>query len=350
MSSRPYSLSELAKLLKAELIGDGNYLITDIASIDALNKNKIAFFATGAVASLQRCTDGALLISARFKGNCQLPCLIVENPRLAFIKLLKLFRHSTVTQQVGIHARAVIGVDCQLDNSVIIEANVVMGDRVKLGANTRVLAGAVIQDDVSVGADCVIHNNVVLHHHITIGDRCEFYAGCVVGADGFGYEADENGYWHKVPQVGSVIIGNDVEVGANTCIDRGALNDTVIGHGVKIDDQVMIGHNVQIGDHTIIAGCAAIAGSTRIGRHCVVAGAACIADHLTICDGVVMTGMAMISSSIGEPGVYSSGTNFLPRAKWQRAAARFKQLDELAKTVKKLERQILVNANGDSDD
>ncbi len=199
-------------------------------------------------------------------------------------------------------------------------------------------AGSVIGEDSRIGEYCRIYSRVTLYHGIRLGDRVIIHSGAVIGADGFGL-AHDGQQWIKIPQIGRVIVGDDVEIGANTTIDRGALQDTVIGQGVKIDNLVQIGHNVKIGDHTAMAGCVGIAGSTEIGRHCMIGGSASISGHLEIANGVILTGTSVVGQSISEPGVYSSGIGVQKNSLWRRNTLRFHQLDDMAKRLRHLEKK-----------
>lgn len=318
LSMTHFTLAELAEKLGAECVGDANLKISGVASLSAANNTQIAFFENPKLASeLEKTAAAAILINPKLSQYCKTPCLIVEKPRLAFITLLNLFYPSKTT--ANIHPSVIIGEHCQIDPSVSIGANVVIGDHVAIGANTK------------------IYPNVTIYNNVKIGARVILHSGVVLGADGFGYERDTNAAWVKVPQIGGVEIGNDVEIGANTTVDSGALDPTVIGNGVKIDNLVMIGHNVRIGDHSLIAGCSGIAGSTQLGKYCIVGGSAMIADHLKITDNVVLAGAAMVGRSVDEPGIYYSFSELLPPAQMKRLTVRFNQLDEMAKRIAKLE-------------
>ena len=204
---------------------------------------------------------------------------------------------------------------------------------------------------MSIGAHCVIGARseigeggwlaprVTLYHDVKIGKRVVIQSGAVLGGEGFGF-ANDKGVWQKIAQIGGVVLGDDVEVGANTTIDRGALADTIIGNGVKLDNQIMIAHNVQIGDHTAMAGCAGISGSTKIGKHCMIAGGVGMVGHIEVCDNVFVTGMTMVTRSITEPGAYSSGTAMQTAADWKKSAARIRQLDDMAKRLRELEKRL----------
>ena len=233
--------------------------------------------------------------------------------------------------------------------SAVVDPAATLGERVEVGPNAVIGAGVTLGDDVIIGPGCVVgadttigagsrlHANVTVCHGVVIGARAILHSGCVIGGDGFGF-AHDGARWHKIAQLGGVVLGDDVEVGSCSSIDRGALGDTLIGNDVKIDSQVQIAHNVQIGDHSALAGCVGIAGSTKVGKHCMLGGGVGLSGHLTLCDGVQVTGMSLVTNSISEPGVYSSGTGAMKNAQWRKNAVRFKQLDDIAKRLVRLEK------------
>ena len=333
-----YTLNELASAVGATVKGDGACKIHNIASIAHAQPGEISFLADRKYQKyLTQTKASALLLDKKLAKNCPTNALIMPDPKLGFIKMIALFRPQVMSKP-GIHPTAVIGEDCQIDSTVHIGAYSVIEDAVVIGARTIVGVGTVIGRASQLGLDCCLYSRVTLYHHTILGDRSILHSGVVIGSDGFGLTQDKKRRWIKIPQVGGVVIGDDVEIGANTTIDRGALEDTVIGNGVKLDDLIMIGHNVCIGDHTAIAGSAGVAGSTTIGRHCVIGGGAGINGHIDICDNVVITGMGMIQKSITKPGVYSSGTGMQPSREWHKSVIRFWQLDKLTKRLKRLER------------
>jgi UDP-3-O-[3-hydroxymyristoyl] glucosamine N-acyltransferase len=337
MKKSHYTLSELAQHIGAKVQGDAECAIHHIASIMHAKAGDISFVAEKKYQKYLASTQAsAVLLDKKLAKDCPVNALIMSNPKLGFIKLLQLL-HPQPAQAPGIHPTAVVGARCQIDASVRIGPYVVIGDDVNIGARTVIDAGTTIGEGVQIGEDCYLYSRVSIYHHVIIGHRVILHSGAVIGADGFGL-AQEQGQWIKIPQVGRAILGNDVEVGANTTIDRGAMDDTLIGNGVKIDNLVMIGHNVQIGDHTAIAGCAGIAGSTTIGKYCLIGASAGINGHIQICDKVIITGMAMIEKSITEPGVYSSGTGMQTNRQWHKSVIRFWQLDEIYKRLRKLEK------------
>jgi UDP-3-O-[3-hydroxymyristoyl] glucosamine N-acyltransferase len=241
--------------------------------------------------------------------------------------------HPPRVPRPGVHALACVDATAQVAKSAEIGPYAVIGAGARVGERAIIGAGSAVGEGASVGDDTILHAHVAIYHDCVVGARCILHSGCVVGADGFGMAPDA-GRWVKIPQVGRVVIGDDVEVGASSTIDRGALGDTVVEEGVKIDNQVQIAHNCRIGAHTVIAGCAGIAGSAVIGRHCVIGGGAGVVGHVTLADGVTVTGMTLITKTLTQPGVYSSGLPMMPHAQWLRNAARLRRLDEIARMAR----------------
>ncbi len=328
------TLGDIATRFGLELRGDGSRLIEGVATLAHAGPGQLGFLANpryrGHLASTRA---GAVVIAA---GDLDAAApgtglLVAANPYLAFARIAGLFeQHAAATP--GIHASAVVAASARVAASAsigphcVIEANSVIGDGVEIGAHGHV------GPDCVIGADCRLAARVTLVRRVRLGCRVLIHSGAVLGADGFGLAFDGD-HWIKVPQLGGVRIGDDCEIGANTTIDRGALEDTELDIDVHLDNQIQIAHNVFIGAHTAIAGCAAVAGSTRIGRHCLIGGGAGIIGHLTIADRVTITAMSLVTHSIRESGEYSSGTPIQESRLWRRNAARFKHLDELARHV-----------------
>lgn len=318
------SLQKIASEINATIIGDDSILISSLAPLYRAKSGELSFLANPKYANqLAASAASAVIVTEEHAKNCPAAALIVKNPELAFARVATLFVKEKKLLP-GIHPSAVIADSAVIHSSVSIGAHCVIGDNVVIGERTIVFPGSVIADNVTIGSDCVIYSNVSIYQTVTLKDRIILHSGCVIGADGFGLAHDRD-HFVKIPQLGSVYIHDDVEIGANTCVDRGALDDTIIETGVKIDNQVQIAHNVVVGAHTAIAGCVAIAGSARIGRHCMIGGACAIGGHLTICDGVILTGTAMVTKSVKEPGIYSSGTGLLPNKEWRKCAVRFRR-------------------------
>jgi UDP-3-O-[3-hydroxymyristoyl] glucosamine N-acyltransferase len=334
-----FTLAELAQHIGAELIGDPLYRVSTLATLQSAEATDLSFIANPTYKKhLANTQAGAVICApdlAEFIAGYK---LIVANPYLSYAQLTPLFDASLVYPP-AIHPSASIGNECVLGQNICIQANAVIGDYVTLADGVIVGSGAVVGANSSVGARTRICANATIYHGISIGADCVFHSGCVIGADGFGFSPSPEG-WVKIHQLGGVIIGNKVEIGANTTIDRGALDNTFIDDGVIIDNLVQIGHNVRLGKNTAIAAHTAIAGSTQIGNNCTIAGAVAIAGHLTLADKVHITGMSMVSSSISEAGSYSSGVPLGPTKEWRKNAARFRQLDSLANRLIKLARRV----------
>ncbi len=332
------TLDELAKYINAELIGRTDCEITGVATLQNAREGQLSFLANSNYRRyLSNTKASAVIVNKSDAALCSNAALVVKDPYYAYAQVAALFAE---TEKVisGIHPTVVVGENCHIDPSARIDAYVVMGDRVVIGPHTHVYSGCSMGDDVHLGESCCLYAKVSVYAKTQIGNRVVIHSGVVIGSDGFGF-ANHDDHWCKVPQLGRVVIGDDVEIGANTTIDRGALDDTIIETGVKLDNQIQIGHNVYIGAHTIIAGCSGIAGSTKIGKGCMIGGASMIAGHLELTDGVILTGGATITNSIRERGVYSSGTSFMKHRSWQKNVARFRHLDELTKRVRVLEKQ-----------
>lgn len=335
--ARTYLLAELAALLDAELIGDPQQEISALATLQTATAKDLTFIANPAYKKYLSTTHaGAVIIHPdlidEFSGNK----LVVKKPYVTYAKVTRYF-DSHRPSFAGIHPTAVIGKNCTLGNNVSIGPNSVLGDGVVLGDDVVIGAGCYIGEDSIVGRGTQLAANVSIYHGVSIGSDCRIHSGAVIGADGFGFAPDA-GEWIKIHQLGGVVIGNKVEIGACTCIDRGALDDTCIADGVIIDNQVQIAHNVSIGKGTAIAAQTGIAGTTSIGEYCTIAGAVGIVGHLSITDKVHITAMSLVTGSITESGSYSSGTALGPTKEWRKNAARFRQLDKLATRLIKLDR------------
>jgi UDP-3-O-[3-hydroxymyristoyl] glucosamine N-acyltransferase len=340
MKMKQFTLAELAKLIGAELNGDGERTITGIAPLQTATASDVSFLHNSRYRQYLSSTKAAaVIISPSDSEFCEVDTLQVPNPYLALAKSAALFACQP-ENHAGIHPTAVIAENCHIDSTASIGPLCVIGKNVTIQKSVVIEAGCIIGDHVSIGEGTHLYPRVTIYYGVKLAERVMIHSGAVIGSDGFGL-ARENDQWHKIPQIGSVVIHNDVEVGANTTIDRGALGDTVIEEGVKLDNQIQVAHNVRIGAHTAIAGCAGISGSTQIGRHCMIGGGACLAGPLRIADEVVIVGMAMITNSIDAPGIYASGTGFQTQQEWRKSVVRFRQLDQLAKRIKKLEASTL---------
>lgn len=333
-----FTLDELAQRIGAELVGNPQQKISALATLQTAIPTDLSFIANPAYKKYLADTQaGAVICAPDLAESISGNKLIVANPYLSYALLTPLF-DSFLVADSGVHSSAVLGKNCVLGKDVWIQANAVVGDNVTLGDGVIIGAGAVVGSNTTIGQRTKLYANTTIYHDVSIGTDCIFHSGCVIGADGFGFSPSSAG-WVKIHQLGSVVIGNKVEIGANTTIDRGALDNTFIDDGVIIDNLVQIGHNVQLGKNTAIAAHTAIAGSTVIGDNCTIAGAVAIAGHLTLADKVHITGMSMVSSSITEAGSYSSGVPLSSTKEWRKNAARFRQLDSLASRIIKLARR-----------
>jgi len=340
MVTRAWTLGEIAEHFGLECRGDRTIHVRGIATLAVAEADQLAFLANPKYRRyLDETRAGAVILSPALAGDFTGAALIAADPYLAYARISHLF-DTTPSLPPGVHPSAVVAADARIDRSAAIGPLVVVGAGVEIGAGCVVGAHSVIGDGSRLGANCRLHARVTLYHDVVVGDGSVLHSGCVIGADGFGFAPSREG-WQKIAQLGGVRIGRNCDIGANTTIDRGALDNTEIGDGVIIDNQVQVAHNVRIGDGTAIAGCVGIAGSTRIGAHCTIAGGAGIAGHLDICDGVHVTAMALITRSIDKRGSYSSGTGTMESASWRRNAVRFTQLDELHRRVVVLERAAL---------
>jgi UDP-3-O-[3-hydroxymyristoyl] glucosamine N-acyltransferase len=343
----PVRLAELAVRFGCELRGDPDLLVDRVAALNDAGPGAIAFLANPRYRRhLADTRATAVILQPALAADCRVAALLHSNPYATYARVAQLL-HAEPTVTGGVHASAVVDPSASVDATAAIEAGAFIGPRCVIGAACRVGPGSVMLGDTVLGAAARLVARVTLGRGVRIGERSIVHPGAVIGADGFGHAPDVDGYV-KVPQLGSVQLGDDVEVGANTTIDRGAIGDTVIGNGVKIDNLVQIGHNVRIGEHTVIAGCSGISGSTTIGRRCVIAGMVGIAGHLEICDDVIVTGGSAIMTSIRTPGMYSSALHEQENSLFRRNAARFRRLDEMARRLTKLERS--AGATGEHDD
>ncbi|MBZ0071627.1 MAG: UDP-3-O-(3-hydroxymyristoyl)glucosamine N-acyltransferase [Gammaproteobacteria bacterium] len=333
------TLGELAARTGTEPHGDAALSIAGVCTLQDGRPDCISFLANPRYRRyLDDTRAGAVILAAADLAACPVPALVSSNPYATYARVATLLT-AVETPPPGVHPTAVVGDDCHIDPTASIGPLCVIGARVAIGAGAVIGPGCVLERDVVIGANTRLVAGVVLCHGVSIGRDCLFHPGVVVGSDGFGIAKDA-GRWIKVPQLGSVYIGDDVEIGANTTVDRGALEDTVIADGVKLDNQIQIAHNVQVGAHTAVAGCVGISGSARIGAHCMLAGGVGVVGHLEIADHTVVTGMSMVTKSITEPGVYSSGLAVLPGEQWNRIVARLRRLDDMARRLQALERKL----------
>ena len=332
----PRSLSELARLTGVAVEGDGTVEVSRVATLESAGPGTIAFLArTKYRKQLATTNASAVIVAPAMAADTPLPKLLSANPYATFAKVAAIL-HPAPSAEPGCHPSAIVDPTAQIASSASIGPRAIIGARTVVGERASVGASCVVGAGVSIAEDVVLHANVTIYDRCLIGARTVVHSGAVIGADGFGM-AQEEGRWIKIPQVGRVVIGEDVEIGANTTIDRGAIDDTVIENDVKLDNLIQIGHNCRIGAHTAIAGCVGIAGSTRIGRNCLIGGAAMINGHIDICDGVVIDGAAQVRRSIEAPGEYAGIDPALPGKQWRRIVSVINQLPEVERRVRRLE-------------
>lgn len=331
-----YKLGEIARLIDANLKGDPHRSINGIMTLQSATSGQISFLDNKRYLKyLSQTQASAVILRPEYAANSPCDSLITPDPYLAFAKIAKLFEVPRCVS-VGIHPTAIIGEKCQIHPSASIGAFCLIGNQAFIAEGVVIASGCQLGEGISIAANTRLEPNVTLYANTVIGARVIIHSGSVLGSDGFGL-AKEKEVWVKIPQLGKVIIGDDVEIGANVTIDRGALEDTYIGKGVKLDNQIQIGHNVHIGDNTAIAGCTGIAGSTHIGKNCMIGGGVCINGHIQITDNVIISGMSSVVHSIHTPGIYSSTASAQKQREWQKNSARFRQLDNIVKRFKKVE-------------
>lgn len=330
-------LEQIVAQLGGRLIGDGSVEIFQVGALASAGHGEISFLANpGYLPQLKATRASAVIVPEKNAGDTQIPRIVHGNPYAYYARVTALL-NPPPSPACRVHQTAVVL--SLLPASTTVEAHVVVGRRVTLGENVVLHPGCVIGDDVSIGAGTVIYPNVVVYPRCVIGARTIIHAGAVIGGDGFGF-AREGERWVKIPQIGRVIIGDDVEIGANTSIDRGALDDTVIGNDVKLDNQIQIAHNVRIGDHSAMAGCVGVAGSTTFGKRCTVGGAAMIAGHLEIGDDVHVSGGTLVSKSLKQSGHYTAVFPLGRHVDWLQNAAHLKRLSKLVTRIEELEKKL----------
>jgi UDP-3-O-[3-hydroxymyristoyl] glucosamine N-acyltransferase len=338
-NNRRASLGELAQRFGARLRGPADLVISGVGSLDEAGPNDIAFVSDARYfVALKATRAGAVILNDAALEHYSGPALIADNAHVCFARVAT-WLYPEPDNERGVHPTAVVDPAARISPSAsvgayaVVQAHVVVGDDVRIGDGCHVGRGSVL------GRGTHLMPRVTIMHGCTIGEDCLIHSGAVIGSDGFGY-AHEAGTWIKVPQLGGVRVGNRVEIGANTTIDRGALHDTIIGDGVKLDNLIQIAHNVEIGEDTAIAACVGIAGSTRVGRRCMIGGQVGIAGHLEIADGVQVLGKSLVAGSIRESGVYSSSIKAAPADVWRRNVVRLNQLDDIARRLRAVEKRL----------
>ena len=330
------TLAQITLHINGVILGDAEYQISNVSTLQAANSQQISFLANSKYKKyLSSSKAGAVIVSKEMAGLVKSNAIVVDNPYIAYAKIAALLNPpkkiiSGVAASATVDASVFIPKTVSIGPQAVVEAGVKLADGVIIGA------GTVLQEGAIIGKNSRIAPNVTICDGVEIGENVLIHPGAVIGADGFGI-ANDKGEWIKIPQIGRVKIGNNVEIGSNTTVDRGAIEDTVIGHGVKLDNQIQIGHNVIIGNNTVIAGCSGVAGSTHIGENCIIGGGVGIGGHIEIVDDVTITGMTMVTKSIKEAGIYSSGIPAERNSQWHKNVVRYRQMDKLAARVKKLE-------------
>ncbi|MDA8384384.1 MAG: UDP-3-O-(3-hydroxymyristoyl)glucosamine N-acyltransferase [Betaproteobacteria bacterium] len=338
-SRTAYTLGELVARFGGELVGDPTLEVRQVATLERATSGDIAFLANPKYRGQLKATRAsAVILEASAQADTDLPRIVCDHPYLYFARVSTLL-NPVPAAMPGVHGSAVVDPSARIDESASIGALCCIGRNVEIGPRTRIDEGCAVGDGVRIGADARLYPGVVVYHDCLLGDRVILHSGAVVGADGFGL-ANDGGRWFKIPQIGRAILGDDVEVGANTTIDRGAMDDTVIEEGVKLDNQIQVAHNVRIGAHTAVAGCVGIAGSTRIGRYCTIGGAAMIIGHLDIADHVNISVATLITKSIDKPGTYTATVPFAEHRVWLKQAVHLRHLDQLANRIERLEQRI----------
>lgn len=341
------TLQEIINRLGGEVVGDAATRVAKVGTLESADGASITFLMHERfLPELHKTRASAVVLAAAQRDATHLPRIICGNPHAYFARVTSLL-HPPESPPPGIHASAVVDGSADLGEGVCVGPHAVVGRRTRIGAGVSIGANCHVGDNVTIGAGTWLWPGVTIYHGCCIGERVILHSGAVIGADGFGNawevsggDGGNSGHWVKVPQIGRVVIGNDVEIGANTTVDRGAIDDTVIEDGVRLDNLIMIAHNVRVGAHTAIAACTGIAGSTHIGRYCRIGGAVGISGHLSIADHVDIAGKTLITKSIAQAGSYSGGYPFEETRAWRRNAIQIRHLDEMAKHIKQLEQRL----------
>jgi UDP-3-O-[3-hydroxymyristoyl] glucosamine N-acyltransferase len=336
---KTYTLGEITNRFGGELIGNPAIRIRQIAALEAAAAGDITFVAQARyLPQLEKTGASAVILALGARDATAMPRIVCANPYAYYAAVANLL-NPPASVIPGVHKSAVVDKTAHVAESAQIDACAVIARGAHIGAGVVIGPGCFVGENSRIGAATRLYAKVTVYHGCHIGERCIIHAGAVIGSDGFG-NAKDGEIWRKIPQIGGVAIGDDVEIGANTTIDRGALADTVIGNGVKLDNQIQIAHNVIIGEHTAIAACVGIAGSARIGRNCALGGASMIYGHITIADNVSVSAGTLIMKSLEEPGTYTGVFPFTSHQRWLKNATHLRQLDELVKRVRELESRL----------
>jgi UDP-3-O-[3-hydroxymyristoyl] glucosamine N-acyltransferase len=311
-----------------------------VASLSAADESSLSFLANPIFRrELAKTRAGVVVLAPEYVDECPVDCLICANPYATFARIAAML-HPRARRAPGIDATAAVAPDATVAATAFVGAQATIGARAALGERVEIGAGSVVADDAKIGEDTRLAERVVICSGVEVGRRCTIHPGAVIGADGFGFAQDEREGWVKIPQIGGVSIGDDVEIGANTTIDRGTIEDTVIEAGVKLDNLVQIAHNVRIGEHTIMAAMSGAAGSTTIGKRCMIGGGAVLINHISVCDDVMFLFRSVVTKSVDKLGVYSGVLPAEEAGQWRRNAARFRQLDGFAERLRRAEREL----------
>lgn len=332
------TLQEIAERFGGRVVGDAGVEIRQIGSLESAGPGEIAFLASPKYRkALAQTGASAVILPPVAEEATELPRIIADQPYLYYAKLAQ-WLNPAHRVEPGVHPSAVL--ESPVPASAAIGPFAYIGPGCTIGEGVIVGAGCVIERDCSIGDHTRLYPNVSVYFGCVIGHRCIVHSGAVIGGDGFGYARERSGAWVKIPQIGRVVIGDDVEIGGNTTVDRGALDDTVIGNGVKLDNMVQISHNVRIGDHTAMAGCSGVAGSTHVGARVMIGGQAGVIGHITVADDTVISSRTLISKTVSKAGVYTSAIPAMPHNEWMKSAAHFRHLDEMATRLRELEKRI----------
>ena len=338
----PASLGELATEFGCELVGDPEVRVDRVATLASASAESVGFLASPAYRNeLLSTKAGAVVLTEADAGDCRVAALISDDPYATYALIAGVL-HPPAGHAAGIHSSAIIADSASISDSAHISANVVIGEHCSIAEGVYIAAGCVLGKRCSLGRDSQVLVNATLVEDVRIGERTIIHPGAVIGSDGFGHARAYSG-WTKIPQLGGVVIGNDVEIGTNTAVDRGAIDDTIIEDGVRLDKLIQIGHNARIGAHTAIAGMTAIAGNATVGKRCMIAGLAGVTGHVTVCDDTVIMAQALITKDIREPGVYSATFGAEKDQVWKRMVARFRRSAALEKRVAELEAKVSKN-------
>ena len=335
-----YSLKEIAQKINGKVFGSSNVDIKRIATLKNAIEGDISFFTNKKYLSdLKNTRASAVIINEAFINYCSTNAIIVDNAYFSFVKVSRLLNDfDKRPMKFSIDRSAIISDSASIDDNVSIGANVVIEDKVIISSGVRIGHNTVILKNSFINNDTEIGPNVSIYDNVKVGKRCKIHSNSVIGSDGFGNVKDKDGSWVKIPQLGGVLIGDDVEIGSCTSIDRGTIDNTIISNSVKLDNQIQIAHNVIIGENTAIAGSTGIAGSTEIGKNCLIGGQVGISGHVKICDNVILAAASNVSKDIKKPGFYTAAFNARPHMEWKRTSARIFRLEKLVTRVSDLEK------------